>query len=78
MFSFDIALHVETAHHPDFRAFGFHQCDRTSVRGRELKPRLRGEPDKLLPVTEQLSLIGSDGEGRDVVQRWPFSSKGNA
>ena len=34
-----------------------------------MKPRLLGEPGKPLSVTEQLSLIGGDGKGRDVDQR---------
>src|SRR6478672_5969043 len=48
---------------------GFDQRDRNAVRYRKLKPRMIGESDKLLSMTEQLGLIGADGEGRDVVQR---------
>src|SRR4029453_9213362 len=64
-----ILLKVEPPDDPKAVGRSFHQCDRTSVLCRELKPRLRGEPEKLLSVTEQLGLIGGDGEGRDVVQR---------
>ena len=55
----------------DLEAVGrcFDQRDRSSLRCRQLKPRLCGEPGKPLPMTEQLGLVGGDGEGRDVVQR---------
>src|SRR5579884_515674 len=45
------------------------QRDRSSLQARQSKPRRCGEPRQHLPMTEQTSLIGGDGEGRDVVQR---------
>src|SRR5438874_1493075 len=62
-------LKVEPPDDPEAVGRGFHECDRTSVLNRECKPRLCWEPGKLLSMTEQLSLIGGDGEGRDVVPR---------
>ena len=47
----------------------FDERDRGFAQHRKLKPRRCGEPGKPLPMTEQLSLVGGDGEGRDVVQR---------
>src|SRR5438309_9674795 len=48
---------------------GFDQRDRSSLQRCHAKPRRCGETGKPLPMTEQLSLAGGDGEGRDVVQR---------
>src|SRR5438270_14073507 len=48
---------------------GFDQRHRISLQGRQAKPRLCGDPEQHLTMTEQTGLIGSDGEGRDVVQR---------
>jgi len=60
---------VEPPDDPEAVGRSFHQSDRSFLQDRQLKPRLCGEPDKLLSVMEQTGLIGSDGEGRDVVQR---------
>src|SRR3569833_54512 len=62
-------LKVEPPDDPKAVGRRFHQRDRSFLQGRQLKPRLCGEPDKLLSVMEQTGLVGSDGEGRDVVQR---------
>src|SRR5258708_818290 len=74
-------LNVEPPDDPEAVGRGFDQRDRTSVLSRKSKPRWRphqsttlmgarrGETGKSLPMTEQLSLAGGDGEGRDVVQR---------
>src|SRR5690349_21589791 len=62
-------LKVETPDDPEAVGRGFDQSDRSSLRCRKPKPRLCGEPGQALSVTEQLCLVGSDGEGRDVVQR---------
>src|SRR3954447_12084199 len=62
-------LKVEPPDNPKAVGRDFHQCHGTTfVRG-ECKPRRCGDPEQHLSVTEQTSLIGSDGEGRDVVQR---------
>src|SRR4029077_19909375 len=48
---------------------GFDQRDRSSLRRCQRKPRLCGDPEQHLSMPEQTGLVGSDGEGRDVVQR---------
>jgi hypothetical protein len=64
-----IHLKVEPADDRQAVSRGFDQRDRSSLQDRQPKPRFRGDPGKLLSMTEQLGLVGSDGEGRDVVQR---------
>src|SRR5438046_450964 len=58
-----VLLKVEPPDDPKTVGRGFHECDWTSVLSRECKPRLCGETGKPLPMTEQLSLAGGDGEG---------------
>ena len=65
----DNLLKVETPDDLEAVGRGFDQSDRSSLQHRHAKPRLRGDPEQLLSMTEQLGLIGGDGEGRDVVQR---------
>src|SRR6476620_8279471 len=60
---------VEPPDDPEAVGRGFDKGDRSSLRCRQLKPRLCGEPEQHLSMTEQTGLIGGDGEGRDVVQR---------
>src|SRR3954452_19510612 len=60
---------VEAPDDPEAVGRGFNESDWSLLQGRKLKPPLCGEPGKPLPMTEQLSLVGGDGEGRDVVQR---------
>src|SRR4051794_14052326 len=60
---------VETPDDLEAVGRGFDESDRSSLQHRHAKPRLRGDPEQLLSMTEQLGLIGGDGEGRDVVQR---------
>src|SRR5437764_15344894 len=60
---------VEPPDDPKAVGRGFDQCDRSFLLCSKLKPRLCGEPEQHLSMTEQTCLVGSDGEGRDVVQR---------
>src|SRR5881397_3916611 len=62
-------LEVKTPDDLEAVGRGFDQSDGSSLQNRHAKPRLRGDPEQLLSMTEQLGLIGGDGEGRDVVQR---------
>src|SRR5206468_10800755 len=64
-----VPLKVETPDDLEAVGRGVDQSDRSSLQHRHAKPRLRGDPEQLLSMTEQLGLIGGDGEGRDVVQR---------
>src|SRR5439155_25991444 len=64
-----VLLKVEPPDDPKAVGRGFDQSNRSFLQSRQLKPRPGGEPEQLLSMTEQLSLFGGDGEGRDVVQR---------
>ena len=61
-------LDVEPAHDLDVAGRNLDQSDRPSGIGRKVKARLSGVPHEPLSNTEQLRIVGSDGEGRDVVQ----------
>ena len=56
------------AHDPEAVVRNFDQRDRRFAVCRKVKPRHRGDPEKLLSMAEQLCLFGGDGEARDVVQ----------
>src|SRR4051794_205636 len=60
---------VEPPDDPKVVGRGFDQGDRNFVQRRKAQPRFCRDPGQTLPMTEQTGLIGSDGEGRDVVQR---------
>src|SRR5690348_9419193 len=62
-------LKVEPPDDPEAVGRSFDQRDRSALQRRKSKPRLCGETGKPLPLTEHFGLTGSDGEGRDVVQR---------
>src|SRR6476646_2981760 len=48
---------------------GFDERDWSSLQHRHAKPRVCVDPEQHLSMAEQTGLVGSDGEGRDVVQR---------
>src|SRR6266404_3339410 len=45
---------------------GFHESDGSFLQHHHAKPRRCGDPEQPLSMAEQIGLIGSDGEGRDV------------
>ena len=63
-----LKLDVEPAHDKDVASQNLYQGDRPSGIGRKVKSRRRGVPGKPLSKSEQPRFVGSDGEGRDVVQ----------